>query len=138
MALAPPRVCSVPRCATPLACTQHTPAAWRTRDRPIVPRIRGRELQRRRAVLFATQPWCVRCLDMGKHTRATIRDHIVPLAEGGTEDDTNIQGLCLDCSDAKTETESLRGVQRSQMTDRFRKSSTPRDQRGQFRLRRRR
>ena len=138
MGTAPPRVCSIPKCTTPLNCTQHQVEAWRTRDRPIVTRIRGRELQRRRRALFARNKWCVHCADMGRQTLATIRDHIVPLAEGGSEDDTNIQGLCLDCSDRKTETESLRGVRRSELTDRFRKSVTPRDQRGQFRLRRRR
>jgi hypothetical protein len=67
---------------------------------------------------------------------ATVRDHIVPLAEGGTEDESNIQPLCLDCSDAKTERESMRGVRRSLMTPHFRKSATPRDQTGQFVTRR--
>jgi len=140
MGYAPPRPCTYPNCAA-LNCTAHQVEAWRTRDRPIVTRIRGRELQRRRRVLFAKQQYrCVgeACVSRGLQTRPTIRDHIIPIAEGGTEDASNEQGLCLDCSDQKTETESLRGVQRSQMTDRFRKSSTPRDQRGQFRLRRRR
>jgi len=135
MAMAPPRPCTYPKCPN-LNCQAHTVEAWRTRDRPTVPRIRGRELQRRRAQLFARHPWCVECAKHGKQTRATIRDHIVPLAECGTEDDANCQALCLDCSDAKTEAESRRGIQRSNLTPRFRKSSTPRDQLGQFRLRR--
>jgi len=136
MASAPPRPCPVPKCGR-LDCTVHTTEAWRARDRVApVKRIRGRELQRRRAILFALHPWCVTCLAQGKQTRATIRDHIIPLAEGGTEDASNEQGLCLDCSDVKTAEESRRGVARSQMTDRFRKSATPRDQKGQFRHRR--
>lgn len=137
MAIAPPRPCAHPKCPN-LNCQVHQVAPWRTADRPIVTRIRGRELQRRREALFRKNKRCVHCTDMGKQTLATIRDHIIPLVEGGTEDESNTQGLCVDCSDRKTETESLRGVQRSQMTDRFRKSSTPRDHRGQFRLRRRR
>jgi len=103
-----------------------------------VKRIRGRELQRRRARLFARDRWCVHCAQLGKRTLATIRDHIIPLAEGGTEDESNEQPLCLDCSDAKTEDESRRGVARTAMSDRFRKSATPRDGLGQFRTRPRR
>jgi 5-methylcytosine-specific restriction endonuclease McrA len=33
----------------------------------------------------------------------------VPLAEGGPDAPTNVQALCQDCSDAKTEIESRRG-----------------------------
>jgi 5-methylcytosine-specific restriction protein A len=114
MAIAPPRPCSHPGCGR-FRCQNpaHQVAAWRTHDRPIVQRIRGRELQRRRAQLFARQPWCVVCLGEGRHTRATVRDHVVPLSEGGSEDVRNEQGLCQDCSDAKTRAESQRGVRRS-------------------------
>jgi len=135
MAMAPPRLCSHPKCGR--ICKKPEAEAWRTLERPLVTRIRGRELQRRRARLFASQPWCVVCLKEGRHTKPTIRDHIVPLAEGGTEDESNEQALCLDCSDLKTVTESQRGVQRSVMTPTFRRSSLPRDQAGQFKVRRR-
>jgi 5-methylcytosine-specific restriction enzyme A len=136
MANAPPRPCPVPKCGR-LHCTAHTTEAWRARTSTApVTRIRGRALQRRRAELFARQHWCVHCLAQGKQVFATIRDHIIPLAEGGTEDVSNEQALCLDCSDVKTAEESRRGVARSRMTDRFRKSATPRDHRGQFRPRR--
>jgi 5-methylcytosine-specific restriction protein A len=138
MAMAPPRPCPFPKCGQ-IACTNpaHQPTAWRPRDGTVVKRIRGRELQRRRARLFARERWCVVCAQDGKRTLATIRDHIIPLAEGGTEDEDNEQPLCLDCSDRKTEDESRRGVQRSAMTNRFRKSATPRDGLGQFRERHR-
>jgi 5-methylcytosine-specific restriction enzyme A len=43
---------------------------------------------------------------------ATIRDHIVPLAEGGTDDDLNSQPLCAACHRRKTERESARGAAR--------------------------
>ena len=140
MALAPPRTCGFPKCGR-IGCTNpdHQPLAWRPQQNPpLVTRIRGRELQRRRARLFARERWCVHCAQLGTRTLATIRDHIIPLAEGGTEDESNEQPLCLDCSDRKTEEESRRGVQRSGMSDRFRKSATPRDGLGQFRTRRRR
>jgi len=66
-----------------------------------------------RARLFATDPWCADCKKEGTHTRATIRDHVIPLAEGGRDDETNEQGLCQRHSDAKTQRESARGVRRS-------------------------
>lgn len=75
-------------------------------------RVRGRRLQALRARLFANEPLCRTCVQAGRTRAATIRDHIVPLAEGGTDDDSNIQPLCKDCSDAKTREESKRGMRR--------------------------
>lgn len=40
---------------------------------------------------------------------ATQRDHIVALEEGGTDDDSNVQGLCKACHDVKSKAESQRG-----------------------------
>lgn len=102
-----------------------------------VTRIRGRELQRRRARLFAAHPYCVTCLPLGIETRATIRDHTIPLLEGGTEDESNEQALCLDCFDAKKAIEAQRGVRPSHITNRFRKSASPRGGAGRFVVRRR-
>jgi len=76
-------------------------------------RIRGRALQTLRADLFRREPLCRVCQANGRDTIATIRDHIVPLTEGGTEDATNIQPLCQRCSDRKTATESQRGRARA-------------------------
>jgi 5-methylcytosine-specific restriction protein A len=80
-----------------------------------VPRIRGRHLQQLRAQLFARSPWCVECEKQGQKTRATIRDHVVPLAEGGRDDMTNEQALCTTCSKVKTDEESRRGARRGRM-----------------------
>ena len=44
---------------------------------------------------------------------ATIRDHVIPLAEGGLEQEDNIQALCRPCHQAKTEQEQKRGVKRA-------------------------
>jgi 5-methylcytosine-specific restriction protein A len=66
-----------------------------------------------RARLFAAHPWCVRCLADGRQTRATIRDHVINLAEGGLDDETNEQAICDACHLKKTEKESQRGVKRS-------------------------
>jgi 5-methylcytosine-specific restriction protein A len=44
---------------------------------------------------------------------AMIRDHIIPLAEGGQDNETNEQILCFDCSRTKTAEESRRGCART-------------------------
>jgi 5-methylcytosine-specific restriction protein A len=74
-----------------------------------VPRTRGRRLQRLRKRLFDQHPLCVLCEAQGRATTATIRDHVIPLAEGGRDDETNVQALCRECSDAKTGEDSKRG-----------------------------
>jgi len=68
-----------------------------------------------REQLFSADPLCAECRKASppRVTLATQRDHIVPLAEGGTDDDSNIQGLCDDCHRAKTARESARGLARS-------------------------
>jgi 5-methylcytosine-specific restriction protein A len=76
-------------------------------------RLTGRALQRARAELFEREPLCRKCRERGRVAVAVIRDHIIPLGEGGTEDDSNIQPLCQTCSDAKTAEEAKRGAARS-------------------------
>ena len=111
MAMAPPRPCPQPGCRR-LNCQKHLVADWRTRSGLPIQRVRGRELQRRRARLFAKHPLCVICLLQGTVSVATIRDHTIPLAEGGLDDETNEQALCQRCSDTKTRAESQRGLRR--------------------------
>lgn len=40
---------------------------------------------------------------------AGICDHVIPLEEGGSDYETNLQTLCKQCSDEKTQLESQRG-----------------------------
>lgn len=70
-------------------------------------------MQKQRERLFREQPLCVRCLALGLTVLATIRDHIIPLAEGGTDNDDNVQPLCKPCHDVKTAEESKRGKERA-------------------------
>jgi len=86
----------------------HKRAAWITTAKQ-VKRTTGRKLQAQRAVLFMREPLCRVCNANGTIRAAAIRDHITPLAEGGKDEDANIQPLCVECHDAKTATESARG-----------------------------
>jgi len=113
MPLAPLRHCS-PGCPTLTRggpCAVHTTpksTGWNNDDT----RLRGRRLQAKRKQLFDDEPLCRLCRKLGRVSAATIRDHIVPLAEGGTDEDSNIQPLCQTCSDTKTRQEAIRGRNR--------------------------
>ncbi len=86
------------------------------------PRVKGRRLARRpspskrgygarwqriRRRVLDERMWCA---DLFSHHRsmgpsavaATIVDHIVPLRDGGTNDDANLQCLCASCHSRKT------------------------------------
>src|SRR5262245_34859980 len=79
------------------------------------PRIRGYALQQLRHRLFDEQPLCVHCYMVGRVEPATIRDHIVPLAEGGLDLEANTQALCAACHDRKSAAEAKRGSARSKL-----------------------
>ena len=101
---APKRECTQPGCrvlTTTGRCEAHKREAWAKReDAP--KRITGRKLQGMRARLFAAHPLCVECERHGRVTVATERDHVVPLFMGGADDETNQQGLCAPCHEAKS------------------------------------
>lgn len=113
-----PKPCSYPGCGVLVhdgssRCAKHPKAVW-AKPTP-TKRITGRRLQALRAALFARAPLCAECERQGRVTPATERDHIVPLAEGGADDDSNVQGLCHECHEAKRKEESARGARRARM-----------------------
>jgi 5-methylcytosine-specific restriction protein A len=64
----------------------------------MVERLRGRAGQRQRAQrLKRTDGLCERCTAAGRTSVATVVDHIVPLALGGSDDDANTRNLCDPC-----------------------------------------
>lgn len=91
-------------------CDEHRPKpkAW-TRNNASKRVHTGRRLQQERDRLFAEFPLCAECLKGGIEREATVRDHIIPLAEGGEDTRANTQGLCRSCHDDKTAEESRRG-----------------------------
>ena len=102
-----------PRLVQAGRCPLHARSAW-TNSTGVTPaRIRGRKLQRLRKRLFKAHPLCVACQARGRVSIATIRDHVIPLSEGGADDESNVQALCRACSDVKTHDEAARGRQRA-------------------------
>jgi 5-methylcytosine-specific restriction protein A len=71
-----------------------------------VERIRGRTLQRRRERVLSERPLCVECERAGRVAAAMHLDHVVPLWQGGADDESNLQGLCVACHEAKTSREA--------------------------------
>jgi len=51
---------------------------------------------------------CQPCQRNGKVTAATECDHILPKSQGGTDDPENLQGICRECHQAKTEAEAAK------------------------------
>ncbi len=117
MPTAAPRPCTHPGCGRLVhdgsgRCALHPKAAW-AKSPAAAKRITGRALQRLRAELFAREPLCRACVALGVVRLATERDHIVPLEEGGRDDEANVQPLCIDCHDTKSKAERARGVRRA-------------------------
>ncbi|MDR5776940.1 MULTISPECIES: HNH endonuclease signature motif containing protein [unclassified Caballeronia] len=44
----------------------------------------------------------MRCASADQVRESVIVDHIIPLAQGGTDDESNLRGLCTACHDAVT------------------------------------
>lgn len=77
---------------------------WRD-DPGSTPRLRGRAAVAQRLRRLRHEPLCRDCKARGQTTAATVPDHIVPLAFGGTDADDNIQCLCDECHAIKTAAE---------------------------------
>ena len=108
------RPCTHPGCgrlaiAGSSRCALHPKQPWGKRP-DAAKRLRGRHLQKARARLFAEHPLCVKCLERGLSRPSTQRDHVIPLAEGGADDDSNVQALCDQCHDEKSLAERIRGA----------------------------
>ena len=73
-----------------------------TRNPEAEQRTRGRKWMNTRARWFRDHPLCVMCEAKGLVRPANKLDHIVPLIDGGKDDESNYQSLCESCHDEKT------------------------------------
>lgn len=117
MPIAAPKPCNHPGCGALVRdgssrCAKHPRDAWAKKP-TATKRVTGRKLQAMRADLFSRNPLCVECQRHDRVTLATQRDHIIPLAEGGRDDDANVQGLCHACHEEKSLAEAQRGRRRA-------------------------
>ena len=65
-------------------------------------RLRGRRAVAQRLRRLRAEPLCRDCAARGRVELATVPDHIVPLARGGSDDDGNIRCLCAGCHRIRT------------------------------------
>ncbi len=72
------------------------------------PRQRGRAWMTRRARWLSEHPLCCHCQQAGRVSQADEVDHVVPLWDGGRDDESNYQSLCVPCHKAKTAGEAAR------------------------------
>lgn len=59
----------------------------------------------RKAVIIRDEGFCVNCRGGGHLIHGNQCDHIIPKADGGTDDIDNLQLLCIPCHDAKSLTD---------------------------------
>lgn len=83
-------------------------SSWTTTRKSRQARGYGRAHELMRAQVLREEPLCRACLAAGRVAATEIADHIIPKAEGGTDDRSNYQGLCKPCHKAKTAQESAR------------------------------
>jgi 5-methylcytosine-specific restriction enzyme A len=86
--------------------------AWVRPTPPPVERKRGRAGQRERAQVLAEEPLCRPCYAAGRTSASEQVDHIVPLAQGGSDDRENKQGICRPCHRKKSAAEAAAGRRR--------------------------
>jgi 5-methylcytosine-specific restriction protein A len=68
----------------------------------VAERLRGRRAVAQRLRRLQVEPLCRDCAAKNVIREATVPDHIVPLAHGGSDEDSNIRCLCAECHQART------------------------------------
>ncbi|MBC7201924.1 MAG: HNH endonuclease [Pusillimonas sp.] len=70
----------------------------------------GRPWRRKRERILKRDGYMCQCPECkGIKRIAHEVDHVLPISQGGTDDDSNLQAINRDCHKAKTQAEALRG-----------------------------
>lgn len=106
----------------PSAPPVHRPRGWTlpkpfANSRTAAKRVSGRKLQDRNMRIKTRDLFTCQACGLVTPARFLQVDHIKALAEGGTEDDSNLQSLCIlghdgGCHGAKSRAEARRGILR--------------------------
>lgn len=107
---AAPRPCRVSTCPRFQPCPEHVRPAF-AHVIPLRPRS-ARSWRARRKYILDAAPYCGACARLGRTTYAVEVDHIIPIAEGGTDDLLNLQGLCAAHHRAKSDRDRERAIRR--------------------------
>jgi 5-methylcytosine-specific restriction protein A len=111
----PLTICNMPGCPVPVErgrCAEHAEKPWAGSTRGKATGSTAWKKTRAR-VLRRDRNRCQLCTDHeGRHLwPGNIVDHIVPVSEGGSDDDSNLQTLCDACHRKKTLDEARRARQ---------------------------
>jgi 5-methylcytosine-specific restriction endonuclease McrA len=101
-----PKICSTPRCGNMQPCPDHVRVAWADSRRSERSALSGWAQQRRAQRILETDDTCHVCQRQGSDQV----DHVIPLAEGGADDATNLAPIHrIPCHRDKTAAEATRG-----------------------------
>lgn len=124
MPISAPKPCGHHGCGKLVSDGRYCPEHKRAASGSFADKDRGTRHQRgygtnweklRLTILRRDNGLCQECLRngilkaVGDKPYSAFCDHIVPKAEGGTDDESNLQTLCRTCHTAKTDKEKLRG-----------------------------
>jgi len=103
-----PHPCAVPGCPELIyegsRCVNHRlPRPLDNRPNATL-RGYGAAWQKKRSAWLLKHPWCADLYGFhaGEPVKAKIVDHIKPLRQGGPDNETNYQSLCVRCNNYKT------------------------------------
>lgn len=103
-----PQVCAQPGCPNLRPCPTHQRKPWANAKQRRPGALTGSALQtRNRRIIARDHGLCGIC----GMPEATQVDHIVPLAEGGSDEDHNLRAVHPACHRIKSQREAARGRQ---------------------------
>lgn len=100
-------------------CPEHEPKAWATSDRASRQTISGSANQKRRRRILEELLYCCHvCGQVGNAEDLEV-DHVIPLGEGGADEDHNLAPIHKDCHREKTAAEAGRARDRAMVERRY-------------------